>query len=199
MCGCRDIQLTMLEVRLTQNKPVLEQPEAFGEHRYRMNRWLPLAPIAGLIGTMIAILIYPPVDRNAFSWTVFIISVPCVFLISYLQKKQRRGDEISSFFPMTSCLAFAPICIAAVLFANGALDRFPVEPHAVVVTQRLVRRGKSTSYYLQTSSWRANHSSEKLQVPYGVFAQFEPNDAAIVEVHRGAMGIPWLGAIRKRA
>jgi len=194
----------MLEVRVNQSKPVLEQPGleqpgAFGEHRYRMNRWLPLAPMAGLIGTMIAILIYPPLDRNSFSLTTFIIAVPCVFLISYVQKKQKRGDDIASFFPMTAWLAFAPICIAAILFANGALDRSPVEPHPVVVTQRLVRHGKSTSYYLQTSSWRANHSSETLQVTYVVFTQFQTNDAAIVEVHRGALGIPWLGAIRKRA
>lgn len=39
--------------------------------------------------------------------------------------------------------------------------------------------------------------SEELQVPYTVFGQFQANDAAIVEMHRGALGIPWLGGVRK--
>jgi hypothetical protein len=88
-----------------------------------MNRWLPLAPIAGLIGTMIAILIYPPLDRSSFSVTAFIIFFLCLFLISYIQKKQKRGDDVSTFFPMTTWLVLAPASIANVVFANGALDR----------------------------------------------------------------------------
>ena len=163
-----------------------------------MNRWLPLAPIAGLIGTMIAILIYPPLDRTSFSVTAFIIFFLCLFLISYIQKKQKRGDDVSTFFPMTTWLALAPACIATAVLANGALDHSPVEPHPAVVMQTLVRRGKSTSYYLQTSSWRPNHSFEKLQVSYRVYTHFQINDPIIVEVHRGALNIPWLGAIRKR-
>ena len=53
MASYRDIPATMLEVRLKQGESGLAQPEAFGERRYRMNRWLPIAPAAGLIGTML--------------------------------------------------------------------------------------------------------------------------------------------------
>ena len=130
--------------------------------------------------------------------TVFIIFFLCLFLISYIQKKQKRGDDVSTFFPMTTWLALAPACIATVVFSNGALDRSPVEPHPAVVMRTLVMCGKSTSYYLQTSSWRPNHSFEKLQVSYRVYTQFHINDPIIVEVHRGALNIPWLGAICKK-
>lgn len=147
---------------------------------------------------MIAILIYPPLDRSTFSVTAFILFFLCLFLISYIQKKQKRGDDVSPFFPMTTWLALVPVCIATVVFANGAFDRSPVELHSLVVMRTLVMRGKSTSYYLQTSSWRPNHSFEKLQVSYRVYTQFHINDPIIVEEHRGALNIPWLGAIRKK-
>ena len=197
MARCRDIPATMLEVRLKQGESGLAQPEEFGERRYRMNRWLPIAPAAGLIGTMIAILTYPPLERRFYSVSVFILFVICILLVSYVQKKQRRGEDVSGFFPMTNWVALIPLGVAAVLLVNGGLDRAPVESHRVVVMQKMIRHGKSYSYYLETSSWRANHFSEELQVPSTVFGQFQMNDAAIVEMHRGAFGIPWLGGVRK--
>jgi hypothetical protein len=186
----------MLEVRLNHAKPA--QPEGFGKRRRRMNRWLPLAPLAGMIGTMIAGLIYPPLDRSYF-WIALVLFLPSVFLSRFIQSKQKRGDDVSAFFPMTTWLAFAPLCVAAVLLANGALDHSPVEWHPEVVTQKLVSRGKSNSYFLETPSWRSSGSFEKLQVSYRVYTQFQINDPVIVEVHRGALGIPWLGGIRKRS
>jgi hypothetical protein len=187
----------MLEVRLKQGQSGLAQPEPFGERRYRMNRWLPLAPAAGLIGTMLAILVYPPLERSFYAVSVFIVFVICIVLVSQVQKRQKRGDDVSSFSPMTNWIALIPVGIAVVLLINGALDRSLVESHRVVVMQKTVRHGKSYSYYLETSSWRANHLSEELQVSYPVFGQFHVNDEAIVEVHRGALGIPWLGRVRK--
>jgi hypothetical protein len=187
----------MLEVRLNHDKPIPAQPEAFGERRYRMNRWLPFAPLTGMIGTMIAVLIYPPLDRSYF-WLALILFLPSVFLTRYIQIKQKRGDDVGSFFPMTTWLAFGPLCVAAVLLANGALDHSPVDSHPEVVTQKLVSRGKSNSYYLETPSWRSSGSFEKLQVSYRVYTQFQINDPVIVEVHRGALGIPWFGAVRKK-
>ncbi len=187
----------MLELRLKQGESGLAQPEPFGERRYRMNRWLPLAPAAGLIGTMLAILVYPPLERSFFSVGIFIFFVICILLVSQVQKRQKRGDDVSAFFPMTNWIALIPVGLAVILFVNGGLDRSVVESHRVVVMQKTVRHGKSSSYCLETSSWRANHLSEELQVSYPVYGQFQINDTAIVEVHRGALGIPWLGGVRK--
>jgi hypothetical protein len=192
-----DIQLTMKELRVEQRDNLLARPHDFGERPYRMNRWLPFAPLTGLIGTMIAILIYPPLDRSFF-WIALVLFLPSVFLSRYIQIKQKRGDDVSSFFPLTNWLAFGPLCVAAVLLANGTLDHSSIELHPGVVTRKLVSRGKSNSYYFETPSWRSNGSFEKLQVSYRLYTQFQLNDPIIVEVHRGALGIPWLGAIRKK-
>ena len=187
----------MLDVRLKPGEAGLAQPQPFGERRYRMNRWLPIAPAAGLIGTMLAILLYPPLERSFYSVGIVIVLAICILLVSQVQKRQKRGDDVSSFFPMTTWIALLPLGIALVLLVNGGLDRSAAEPHRVVVMKKMVRHGKSNSYYLETSSWRANLFSEELQVSYTVFGQFQRNDTAIVEMHRGAFGIPWLGGVRK--
>ena len=188
----------MKDIGIDQGNGLLSEPRDFGKRRYRMNRWLPLAPFAGVIGTLIGSLIYPPLDRRSFALLAFLLFLPSVFLVSYVQKKQKRGIDISSFFPMTTWAALAPLCIAVAVFANGALDRFPVESHPVVITAKFLRHGKGNSYYLQVPSWRPKHSSEELQVTYKVYGQFQTNDPIFVEMHRGALGMPWLGAIRKR-
>jgi len=187
----------MDEPGIDRGHDFLARPHAFGERHHRTNRWLPFAPLAGLIGIMVATLIYPPLDRASFVMPLLLLFIACTFLLAQVQKKQRRGDDVSAFFPVTTWLAWAPVCVALIVLANGALDRNPVDSHPEVITQKLVRRGKSNSYYFQTPSWRPNHSFEELQVPYRVFTQFQTNDRIIVEVHRGAFGIPWLGAIQK--
>jgi hypothetical protein len=187
----------MKELRVERRDNLLAQSHQFGDRSYRMNRWLPFAPLTGLIGSMIAILLYPPLDRIHFGIAI-VLFLPSVFLSRYIQRKQKRGDDVSTFFPMTNWVAFAPLCVAAVLLANGALDHSPIESHPGVVTQKLVSRGKSNSYYLETPSWRSGRSFEKLQVSYRVYTQFQINDPIVVEVHRGAFGIPWLGAVRKK-
>jgi hypothetical protein len=83
------------------------------------------------------------------------------------------------------------------VYVNGALDYSPVSAHPVVVTHKIVSSGRSTTYYLETSPWRSNHALEKLQVPLRVYAQFKIDDRVIVEVHRGALGIAWVGNIDK--
>lgn len=193
----RDIPLLMKIVGVQQNG-VLTPPHDFDERPYRINRWLPLAPIAGLIGTLVGLLIYPPLDRNWFTWSAFLLFAPGIYLLSYLQKKQRRREDVSSFFPMTTWLAFAPLLVAAIVFTNGAVDRRPADFHPGVVTRKVMRHGKSNSYYVETPSWRPGHLVERLQLPYRQWMQLQANDLIMVEVHRGALGIPWLGKISKR-
>jgi hypothetical protein len=187
----------MKEPGFDEGGNLLAEPQDLEKSRYRLNRGLLFAPLAGYIGTIVVMLIYPPVDRRLFTLISFFLLLPSAFLIGYVQRKQKRGDDVSSFFPMTTLLALVPLCAATALLANGALDRLPVDAHPLVITAKLVRRGKSASYYLQVQSWRPNRSFEELQVPYRVYAQFQTNDPVVVEVHRGALGIPWLGEIRQ--
>jgi hypothetical protein len=195
----RGIQLAVNEPGIDFRDSFGARTQAFGEPRFRMKRWLVLVPIVGMIGLLFVVAAYRPLDEARFYGIALVLFFLSLFLLSYLAKREKSGDDVRSFFPMTTWLAFGPACVAAVVLVNGALDSSAVEPHTAIVTRKIVSRGKGVSYYLEISSWRPNRSSERVHVSYGVYLQLRINDPVILEVHPGALGIPWIEGVRKAA
>jgi hypothetical protein len=163
----------------------------------RMSRAFPLLPIVGLVGLVIVIAFYRPLDRTPIIIVGFILCFSATLLISRVQQKAKRGQDVGSYFPMTTWLAFGPGLLAIVLFVNCALDHLPVDKHEETVTRLTITYHKGTSYRMQFSSWRPNRPYEEVSLSARVYYQFHVNDRIIVDVHRGALHIPWLGNIRK--
>lgn len=176
---------------------VSSPPHDFDERPFRINRALPLAPFVGVFGLAFGMSRWRPLNNMPIMWTGLGLSFAAVLLISRVQKKAKSGEDVSYFFPFTTWLAFGPALIALVVIANGTLDRAPIEQHRQVVMQKFISRGRSTSYNIVFSSWRPDHSFERVSVSWEKYAQFQINDPVIVDVHRGALGIPWMGTIRK--
>jgi hypothetical protein len=154
-------------------------------------------PVGGLLAAMAAISSYRPVDRWPILWPSLGVFFAAVILISHVRQKAIRGEDISSFFPVTYWLAFAPAILGLGLWMNGALDHSPPDSHQQVVTRKFVSHGRhGTSYWVEITSWRPQRSTEKLSVPYRQYVQLQVNDPIIVDLHRGALGIPWIGAVR---
>jgi hypothetical protein len=164
----------------------------------RPNRAFVLIPTAGLIALMVAISVYRPLDRMLFFWLGFLSFFASVFLTSHVQQKSRHGADVSSFFPMIYWLALGPAVVGFALWVNGALDHRAVESHREVVTRTFVSRGRrGNSYHIEFTSWRSNRTTEQAEVSIWQYAEFRVDDPIIVEVHPGALGIAWLGGIRK--
>jgi hypothetical protein len=87
--------------------------------------------------------------------------------------------------------------MALVVLVNGPLDSSPVEQHRQVVTRKYISRGRGTSYYIEFSSWRPDRTTERASVSPKRYAEFQVNDPVIIDVHKGALGIPWMGTIHK--
>lgn len=168
-----------------------------GEQPVRLVRMLPMIPLAGLIGLLVSRSKYRVLDESAWFPFVMLFVLATLFLISYVQKKLKSGEDVRPFFPYTLWLASGPLILAGLVFLNGALDRGTPEQHPSVLQRLVVSHGRSTSYFIEVKSWRPNHSTEKIPVPASQYAQFRVGDAVSVEVHRGALGIPWLGTVRK--
>jgi hypothetical protein len=164
-----------------------------------LSRVVFLFPTVGLIGTMLAIAVYRPLDQTTFLWLSLILFFAIIILASHIQQKARRGGDVSSFFPMTYWLAFAPLVLALALWLNGALDPSVPETHRELVTRKYVahgRRGRS-SYYVEFTSWRANRTTENVNIRYQLYRQIQVDDPILIDVHRGALAIAWIGAVRK--
>ena len=146
---------------------------------------------------MVALVVtYRPLDDTLIYW---VGGIPC--LISYTLtniawRKAKAGDDVRSFFPLITWLAFGCLFIPAALFLNGALDHSPVEQHRQVVTRTILTHHKgSVSYYLELTSWRPHHSYEKIGVSERKYLDFSVGDPVIVETRKGALGIPLLVSV----
>jgi hypothetical protein len=164
----------------------------------RLYRALLLVPAGGLMGTMGAISAYRPVDQGPFLRVTVGLFLAIFLLIGYVQRKARRREDVSSFFPMTYWLACVPAVLGLAFWLNGALDHSVPEPHQQVVTRKFVSHGgHGTSYYIEFTSWRPERTTEKLNVRYRLYTQLQIDDSIVVDLRRGALAIPWIGAVHK--
>jgi hypothetical protein len=163
-----------------------------------LSRVVLLFPTVGLVGTMLAIAVYRPLDQKTFLWVSLILFLAIIILVAHIQQKVRRGGDVSSFFPMTYWLAFAPLVLALALWLNGTLDHSAPETHRELVTRKYVAHGRhGTSYYVEFTSWRANRTTENVSVRYQLYRQLRVDDPILIDVHRGALAIAWVGDVRK--
>jgi hypothetical protein len=86
-----------------------------------------------------------------------------------------------------------------VLVVNGALDYSPVEQHRETVTRTILEHGRNGSidYYLELTTWRPQHSHEKISVSERRYLDSKPGDPVIVETRKGALGIPLLVSVHQ--
>jgi hypothetical protein len=193
----RDIQPGMDQSSLGQLDPVATPPHDFDERPFRMSWALPFVPVLAIVALALSVSFWRPLDDSRYVLIGIGLSMLAIFRIRYVQKQQKAGVDIARYFPLTTWLLWSPMLVAAVLLINGALDRSPAEEHNQVVLQKYITHGRSTSYNIVFSSWRPGHASEKRSVSPDIYAQFRVNDRVVIEVHKGALGIPWAGKIHK--
>ncbi len=131
--------------------PLSPDVPPFGDEPFRFNRALIAVPIAGIIAIMFTLGRYRPLDETSISWYGLIPAFASALLISHIQKKVKRGEDVRSYFPFTTWLAFVPMIFAVFVLLNGALDHSTAERHHAVVTQKIKNSGRSPSYYLEST------------------------------------------------
>jgi hypothetical protein len=145
----------------------------------------------------------PPrkVSSLLFLWpsTGFVLVVAVVYTLINIAWRKAKSGEDARFLPRPVWLAIGSLFVPTILFLNGALDHSPVEQHRQVVTRTILEHGRrgGVSYYLELTSWRANRTHEKVMVSEQWYMQAKPGDPAIVETHRGALGIPLLVSVHR--
>jgi hypothetical protein len=186
----------MKDIGADRTDALTSQPHDFDERPFRVSRWLQFAPIVGLIAFSYSVSRWRPLNPSPLYWLGFGLFFLSVFLLSHIRKKAKSGDDVRSYFPAATWLAFGPAFMALIVLVNGPLDRSPATQHHQVVTRKYITRGRSTSYYVEFSSWRPDHATERASVSPRRYAKFQVNSPVIIDVHKGALGIPWMGTIR---
>jgi hypothetical protein len=164
-----------------------------------LDRVFLFVPFLGLLGFLGIRDMYPPLDGALWFWVAIGVCFAALILLRSAQDRAKEGKDVRFFFPITTWLAWGPTVVAAILLLNGVLDRSQVEQHHQIVADKRAVRGRwgSMTYYLEVTSWRANRGTEKLEVSGVTYGQFRVDDPATVEVHEGALAIPWVAQIRQ--
>jgi hypothetical protein len=173
-----------------------EPPDSSAQPR-KVSRLLLLWPLAGFVALAVAVASYQPLDDTPIWWIGGLSCLIIYALINISWRKAQSGEESRSLLPRSLWLAIGSLLVPTVLFLNGVLDHSPVEQHRQVVIRTIVAhgRGGSASYYLEVESWRAGRTYEKVMVSEGWYLAARTGDIAIVETHRGGLGIPLLVSV----
>ncbi len=158
-----------------------------------------LGPILGLLGLIVAMVMYRPLDDKLLYW---IGASPCLIswiLIINVRKIAKSGKHLRGYFRAARWLSLGSLCVPLVLLWNGAWDHSPVEQHREMITRNILEHGRrgSVNYYVEVSSWRQNHLHEKLSVSREKYLEFSVGDPVVVETHSGALGIPLLVSVHR--
>lgn len=147
-------------------------------HAGKSWNFIPLAP--GLFGAFFAYSFYPLLDGR-----YLLIGVVFLFFL------------LTALVPRASIFSGAALALlAATLWLNGALDKFPVDDVRATVIQKVVFTGSQsmgTRYCLTVSPWGPNGSQKEFDVDLSVFKRAVAGKTVTVELHHGYFGVQWHG------
>ena len=167
--------------------------------RRRVNRALgkySYGLLGGLIGIILADRFFPALDHNIFLIAgVLSFFLPVLYhLISSVRK--RLAQDLERLQKAYFYAGVVNVFLAVVLAGNGGLDKSPTTPVHTTVLRKQVTRGRSgPSYTVAVPSWRPGKSTEVLSVNAQEFRSVSVGKGAIVEMHRGAFGLPWYSGV----
>lgn len=193
-----DVIYRMDEIGTVHNPTLGTEPTQSGATRLGLDPAFQLVPFLSLLAFLAIRDVYPLLDGKPCYWIAIGLCIAGLSLISGAQQRSKAGKNIRSFFPITTWLAFGPVILAGILLLNGMLDHSQVEQHHQLVVDKRISRGRlsSTTYYLDVTSWRANQSTEELEVSGLIYGQFRVEDPVTIELHKGALALPWVARIR---
>jgi hypothetical protein len=153
--------------------------------------------LPGFIGSIAAYNLYPPLigdsgTRPIWLMALFVLAIVLPRLWNLF--RSRPIDDTASPAPhAVSSMAFALVALALLL--NGVLDRRPPNEERATVLRKVVTMSKYTHYHMIVTSWRPGHSQEGFDVDAGVYRSVAVGKTVSVEIHKGFLGLPWLGNI----
>ena len=150
---------------------------------------------AGIIGTIFALLIYPPLElMSPVIYTIlalFLISA-AILLALWLCEALTRYAVLARL--MILFAAAALVMPAAYYFLNGILDGNSTTGVQGIVLSKYEKSGEGLPYNLECSlSWHGKRIDQSFGVSRETFSAAEPGDSVRVVVHPGAFSTPWSG------
>jgi len=141
---------------------------------------------------------YPALELDGILIFIGIVFFLTLGLAIWVERRALRHTEVEALKRIYYGLIPVPWLLAALLFANGALDRSAPEMQIARVISKFSMPGPVPSRRLVVASWRADHRFERIPVDRGRFDSVSAGDFIAVEVGGGLVGIPWVEGVSRR-
>jgi len=111
-----------------------------------------------------------------------------LWLCSHYFNKRRKAYIVTA---VMMALIFIGNGYGFVVTTNAVLDKADHEYYETIVTDKYIRKGKSTSYYLTLEPWAHQPKSKRESVSRNLYEAVDINDRVGIYYHHGAFNIPW--------
>lgn len=143
--------------------------------------------------------LYPPLELDAILIFFGIVFFFILGLGLFIDRQARNRREVEALKRIYFGFIPIPWLLAALLFANGKLDAAPPAQYQAAVVGKFnmpgIWRGNRR---LVVRSWRDAQRFERVAVDRDDFDRFKSGDEIVVQLQKGALGIPWVYGVYRR-
>jgi hypothetical protein len=153
--------------------------------------------LLGTIAFVVASGRYPALELDSILIFMGVLFAATLGLAIWVERRALRHAEVEKLKRVYYGLIPVPWLLAALLLANGALDRGAPQIVEARVIGKFSMRGPVPSRRLVVTSWRDGHRWERILVLSGDFDRIRVGDIVDVDVKSGLVGIPWVSGVSK--
>jgi hypothetical protein len=153
--------------------------------------------LLGTIAFVVASGRYPALELDSILIFMGVLFAATLGLAIWVERRALRHAEVEKLKRVYYGLIPVPWLLAALLLANGALDRGAPQIVEARVIGKFSMRGPVPSRRLVVTSWRDGHRWERILVHSGDFDRIRVGDIVDVDVKSGLVGIPWVSGVSK--
>ncbi|MFZ3214500.1 MAG: hypothetical protein WA192_00390 [Candidatus Acidiferrales bacterium] len=153
--------------------------------------------LVGAIAFIVASGRYPALELDGILIFIGVVFFLTLGLAMIVERRALRHAEVESLKRVYYGLLPLPWLLAALLFANGALDRSPAHQEKARVIGKFAMSGPVPSRRLIVSSWRPGRRVERIPVDRDDFDRFTSGDIVDIQVKDGLVSIPWVAGVSR--
>ena len=163
----------------------------------KVHTWLDLG---GLFGILIVTWRYPLLDQDPLLVAALLLFFAPLLTYIFLAVRKRAAANLELLKRVFAWSVGILLGLVFFLLINGALDGHPAAVESSVVVRKSASHGRGGTHYTVTvsPSWRPGRSNEKLPVSGEAYSAVHMGKSVVIEVHAGALGLPWFSSVSPR-
>lgn len=159
-------------------------------HRSLVNRLAIF--LLGAIAFFVPCFTYPPLELDSILIFIGLLFFGTIALAIWAERRAIRHQEVELLKRIFYGLVPLPWLLGALVFANGAIDRSPLQDYDTTVVGRFSMPGIMPMHQLVVTSWRRDHRVERIMVTSRDYDDFKDGDRVDVRVAGGLASVPWI-------